>query len=459
MSLLLIFLLAVGLCFDSFAVSLGTGTICQHFGWRSVRFALILGVMQAIMPFIGWFAIGEFHSHVAAFDHWIAFVLLAFLGGKMIISGFQAKEEKTDCNPLSLSKALLMGIATSIDALIAGVALALVKIEIVDGSQLLNIVIAIGVIFIVTFIASAIGLLAGRGVGKRLGARAEIIGGVILVLIGGKVLIEHLNHDDLALQKSSAKAICFNIRYDNPSDGVHVWANRRESILRMVDAENPEFLGVQEALSNQIHYLDSALTSYTYIGVGRDNGIDAGEYAAIFFDTTRVAKLSDGNFWLCPTPSAPALGWDAVCVRIATWGQFALKSNLDQKFFVVNTHFDHVGVEARTRSGELIINTVDSIANGSPLILMGDFNCTTNDESLAPILSKMYDSRPDTTSAVPYTFIGFGTRSDEAAVIDHIFTRSITTDNYRVITDIYGAPNGQLSDHLPVVVNFEIAKI
>lgn len=458
MSLFLIFLLAVGLCFDSFAVSLGTGTACQRFGMRSVRFAVILGVMQALMPFIGWFAIGEFHSHVAAIDHWIAFVLLAFLGGKMIVSGFRTREEKTDCNPLSLSKALLMGVATSIDALIAGVALALVQIDIVEGSQLLNMVIAVGVIFIVTFIASTVGLLLGRGVGKKLGARAEIIGGVILVLIGGKVLVEHLS-DERLCEQAKARAICFNIRYDNPSDGQHVWVNRRDAIMRMIDEQSPEFLGIQEGLAHQVEYLDSMLVNYTYIGVGRDDGVQLGEYAAIFYDSTRVVNLKQGNFWLCPSPSAPALGWDAVCVRIASWGEFALKRSPEERFFVVNTHFDHIGVEARTRSGELIINTVDSIASGAPLILMGDFNCTTADISLAPILSKMRDSRPDSTSAVPYTFTGFGERSEEAAVIDHIFTRGISTHNYRVITDSYGAPHGQLSDHLPVVVDFEIAKI
>lgn len=455
MGLLLIFLLAIGLCFDSFAVSLGTGTICERFCWRSVRFAVILGIMQAIMPFIGWLAIGEFHSHVAAIDHWIAFVLLAFLGGKMIVSGIRAKEEKQDCNPLSLGKALLMGIATSIDALIAGVALALVKIDIVDGSQLLNITIAVAVIFVVTFIASAIGLIIGRGVGKKLGTRAEIIGGVILVLIGCKVLVEHLSHDDCA-PAAQAKVICFNIRYENAVDGDHIWSNRRQAILRMIDTESPEFLGIQEGLEPQVEFLDSMLVNYTYVGVGRDDGITQGEYAAIFYDSTRVIKLTDGFFWLCPTPDQPALGWDAVCVRIASWGQFALKSNPTESFFVVNTHFDHIGTEARARSGELIIHTVDSIGGDSPMILMGDFNCTVADKSLAPILSKMNDSRPDTTTAVRHTYIGFGELSNEASIIDHIFTRGITTTNYRVITNHFDAPYGQLSDHLPVAVNFTI---
>lgn len=455
MSLLLILLLAVGLCFDSFAVSLGTGTICERFGWRSVRFAVILGAMQALMPFIGWLAIGEFHSHVAAVDHWIAFVLLAFLGGKMIVSGIRAKDEKQDCNPLSLGKALLMGLATSIDALIAGVALALVKIDIVEGSQLLNMTITVAVIFVVTFIASAIGLIVGRGVGKKLGVRAEIIGGVILVLIGGKVLVEHLSHDDCAAE-SQAKVICFNIRYENNLDGDHVWSNRREAILRMIDTESPEFLGIQEGLEPQVEFLDSMLVNYTYVGVGRDDGKTQGEYAAIFYDSTRVIKLADGNFWLCPTSDQPALGWDAVCVRIASWGQFALKSKPTESFFVVNTHFDHIGVEARTRSGELIIHTVDSIGGDAPMILMGDFNCTTDDQSLAPILAKMSNSHHDTTTAVSHTYIGFGPLSDEAAVIDHIFTRGVATSNYRVITDAHGAEYGQLSDHLPVAVNFTI---
>ncbi len=422
--------------------------------------------MQGIMPLIGWLITGEFSVYIKSWDHWIAFILLLFLGGKMIYGALkEGKEEERneECNTFSLTKAVLMGIATSIDALIAGVALALVTIDIVEGSQTQNVLFAIGIIFLVTFLASIVGLMIGKGIGKRLnlGTKSEIIGGIILILIGAKVLYEHLGEDNaipaqLKTEQSDtrAKVICFNIRLAHSGDGEYYWDNRREAIVRMIETENPEFLGIQEGLSQQVSYLDSTLCNYSYIGVGRDDGADMGEYCAIYFDTTKVIKHQSENFWLCPTPDSPALGWDAACVRIATWGEFSLKSEPEKRFFVINTHFDHVGVEARAKSGEMIIAFVDSIASGAPMILMGDFNAKIDDNSLSPILEKLNDSRPKDSDQTPYTFTGFGELSEWASVIDHIFTRGMKTQNYRVIMDNYSSPCSQLSDHLPVAVEF-----
>lgn len=197
MDLLTVFMFAVGLCFDSFAVSLSCGmSRCTYTTARGIRFATVLALMQALMPLAGWLLASNFHKTIEDYDHWIAFILLCFLGGKMIKESFC-----TDCDdevlskgdPFTLKRSMVLGIATSIDALIAGVAMALIPISIVDASQLINILVAILIIGVVTFLASGTGLLIGRRTRSKLGSRSELIGGLILIAIGIKVLIEHLS--------------------------------------------------------------------------------------------------------------------------------------------------------------------------------------------------------------------------------------------------------------------------
>lgn len=196
MDIVLVILFAVGLCFDSFAVSLSAGMGCctWHRG-RGIRFAGILAVMQGLMPVAGWLLAFEFAHLIAAWDHWIAFGLLLLLGGKMIwgaISEWNAKPDQRSRDPFRWKNSLVLGIATSIDALAAGVALAFTQILIVEGSQLTNLWIAAGLIALVTFLAALGGLWLGRRSRGQLGSWSEVLGGVILIGIGTKVLIEHL---------------------------------------------------------------------------------------------------------------------------------------------------------------------------------------------------------------------------------------------------------------------------
>lgn len=194
MSFWLVLLLAIGLCFDSFAVSVSAGMgCCTWVRGRGVRFALILALMQALMPLLGWFLAFRFAGQISVWDHWIAFVLLLFLGGKMIVGSLKNKGDAPITNdPFRLKNSITMGLATSIDALAAGIALAMVSVEIVDASQFTNILLAIFVIGVVTFLASLVGLFLGRKTKGRLGARSELLGGLILILIGIKVLFEHI---------------------------------------------------------------------------------------------------------------------------------------------------------------------------------------------------------------------------------------------------------------------------
>ncbi len=176
--------IAVGLCFDSFAVSVSSGLMMKHITfYNATKIAFSLAFFQGLMPLIGWLAGKSISSYLLAYDHWIAFCLLFLLGIKMIIESQKSDEEKT-FNPLNFWVLLTMSIATSIDALVVGLSFAFLKT---------NIYLSLIIIGSVTFIAAMLGILFGKKAGHKLGRHMEILGGVILMLIGVKILVEHLS--------------------------------------------------------------------------------------------------------------------------------------------------------------------------------------------------------------------------------------------------------------------------
>lgn len=196
MDFVTLLLFAFGLCFDSFVVSISCGMVCcPCTRGRLFRFAAILGLCQGLTPLAGWAVATNFRSVIEAYDHWIAFLLLLFLGGKMIWEAFRGEDEKRiKGDPYALGRNVMLGVATSIDALVAGIAMALLPLTIIPAdSQLLNMLVAAFVIAMVTLISSLTGLFLGRSSRGRLGEKAELVGGLILVLIGVKVLVEHLS--------------------------------------------------------------------------------------------------------------------------------------------------------------------------------------------------------------------------------------------------------------------------
>ncbi len=183
MQILEIVLIAISLSFDTFAVSVSTGvTINNITFWQGVRAAVVLAFFQAFMPLPGWFGGMQLEKYVADIDHWIAFGLLFLLGSKMILDTFKEEENKK-VNPLLFPVLVWLGIATSIDALVVGIGLGLIQI---------NIVLAIIIIGFTTFLAAMIGMLLGKNAKGKLGQKAEMLGGLVLIGIGVKILIEHL---------------------------------------------------------------------------------------------------------------------------------------------------------------------------------------------------------------------------------------------------------------------------
>jgi manganese efflux pump family protein len=184
MEIITIFLLAIGLSFDSFAVSVCSGLNLPHIRFaQAAKIAIFLALFQAFMPLIGWLVGNSMKSLIEPVDHWIAFGLLSLIGGKMILESFINSEAREIKNPLQLRVILTLSIATSIDALAVGFSFA---------TLLDQILVAAFIIGAVTFIASMLGILLGKKTGPKINRFAEITGGLILIFIGMKILIEHL---------------------------------------------------------------------------------------------------------------------------------------------------------------------------------------------------------------------------------------------------------------------------
>lgn len=186
-----IFIVGIGLSMDAFAVSICKGLSMQRFNWlHAFTIALFFGVFQGIMPVIGWLLGASFSAYIEPFDHWIAFLLLAFIGAKMVWDsifgdgGDEGDEERAeDGDRLDITELLMLAVATSIDALAVGISFAFLGV---------NIGLAALTIGITTFALSLLGVGIGRAFGSRFERISQIIGGVVLILIGFKILFEHL---------------------------------------------------------------------------------------------------------------------------------------------------------------------------------------------------------------------------------------------------------------------------
>ena len=257
----------------------------------------------------------------------------------------------------------------------------------------------------------------------------------------------------------------YNIRMKNDGDSLKgdCWGKRCQVICDQVNFMSPAIFGTQEVLHVQLQDLLHGLHNYDYIGVARDDGKTKGEYAAIFYDKSRIRLLDHGYFWLNETPDRPALGWDAACIRICTWGKFKdLRSG--KKFYFFNLHMDHVGRVARREAARLVVSKIREIAEKRPVVLTGDFNVDQTDEiyrifSESGILSDSY-TMADIRFAENGTFNAFKPQLKTTSRIDHIFVSpSMKVDAYGVLTDSYWTPdpdsdNTQKASDAPQEISF-----
>ena len=257
----------------------------------------------------------------------------------------------------------------------------------------------------------------------------------------------------------------YNIRNKNESDSIKGddWHVRSKVLARQINWERPDLFGTQEGLHEQLVDLTAQLDGYKWIGVARDDGKQDGEYSAIFYKPDRVELLEQGNFWLNETPDTPALGWDAACIRICTWGHFRDRQT-KREFYFLNLHMDHVGVKARSESAKLVMQRITKMTDGGKklAVLTGDFNVPQTDQlyslfTQSGVLKDAYASAAN-RFAENGTYNGFDYHFHTTERIDHIFVTPATTVNaFAVLTSGYWKKdmNGRMSrrtisDHYPI---------
>ena len=251
------------------------------------------------------------------------------------------------------------------------------------------------------------------------------------------------------------KVISFNIRYNGwgDIDGENRWANRRDAVVRMVREERPAALGLQEALIDQLQYLDSCLPQYRRVGVGRDDGKEAGEFMAIYYDTARLELTGSDTWWLSDSAEVPSYGWDVACRRTVTRAAFRDRRS-GRCFDYFNTHLDHVGQTARAESARMVAALVDGHCFDKPALVGGDMNSTIDDTIFRSLYAAgLQDARTltDSTShAITYNAFG----QNEGKVIDHFFVRDIKVLRFRTLDGDYGVP--YISDHYPIEILFRL---
>ncbi|MDR2005213.1 MAG: endonuclease/exonuclease/phosphatase family protein [Prevotella sp.] len=238
----------------------------------------------------------------------------------------------------------------------------------------------------------------------------------------------------------------YNIRYNNQGDAEkgNGWERRYPVITKLISFNDFDILGTQEVLHNQLEDLQRELPQYGYVGVGRDDGKTAGEYAPIFYKKGRFELLKSGHFWMAEQTDYPNKGWDAALPRICTWAQFKDRKK-KKKIWFFNLHMDHVGVEARRHSARLVLKKIEEMCGKDAVILTGDFNVDQTHESYKLLANSniLFDSYEiaGVRYALNGTFNAFKPNLMTNSRIDHIFvTGKFVDDRYGVLTDTYRVP-------------------
>lgn len=264
----------------------------------------------------------------------------------------------------------------------------------------------------------------------------------------------------------SIRVMSFNIRYGTARDGSNRWDLRKDFLVKTIEAFNPDLLGTQETLGFQRDYLAEQLTGYEHLGVGRNDGRDDGEMMALYYRKDRFEKLDSGHFWLSETPDkAGSQSWDSSLPRMVTWVKLKDRQQPDSRpiaFF--NTHFDHLGIQARLESARLLRRQATKIGEANSIIITGDFNTGENtppykalfdpvDKNLAPFVDT-FRAVHKTRTEHEGTFSGFLATALSGARIDWI---AVSAD-WKVVQagiDRTERDGHTPSDHFPVTAVLE----
>jgi endonuclease/exonuclease/phosphatase family metal-dependent hydrolase len=254
------------------------------------------------------------------------------------------------------------------------------------------------------------------------------------------------------------RVMTLNIRtLTSHDEGPIHWTARRNDLAAMVLAKQPDLVGFQEVQKLQLDDLIARLPGYAWYGIGRNDGLEAGEYSPIFWRADAFERLDAGSFWLAEDCSKPSLGWDADCIRIASWVTLRDVRN-GRELMMVNTHLDHIGEVARHEGAKLIAGRLSTLAAGRPAILTGDFNCGPDTPPYAAVLKAGFrDARlsaADGHTGPIETFPAWRRQNIEPILIDYIFVSpEVTVTRTETLHEDW---NGrQISDHRAVIAECE----
>jgi endonuclease/exonuclease/phosphatase family metal-dependent hydrolase len=262
----------------------------------------------------------------------------------------------------------------------------------------------------------------------------------------------------------SLKVMSFNIRYGTARDGDNAWNLRRSVVIEVIESQSPDVLSMQEALRFQLDELAMAMPRYQEIGVGRTDGVEAGEYAAILVDHSRLELLEQGTFWFSETPEVPgSTSWGNDIPRICTWARLRDRDS-GKKFYVYNVHWDHQSQPSREESAELLMLRIAQRESGEdPVLVTGDFNAGESNPAFERLLAPGAGGQTGATAVQLRdtfralhpeamgvgTFNGFEGRTD-GEKIDAV----LASEGWRVLEAeiVRSAPESRYpSDHFPVV--------
>ena len=258
------------------------------------------------------------------------------------------------------------------------------------------------------------------------------------------------------------RVMTYNIRLDTAADGPNRWVYRRAWVSAQIDWFRPDIFGLQEVVFNQKQDIAADLPGYRLVGKGRDDGRDGGESSPVGYDVRRFDLLDSGTFWLSPTPDRPSKGWDAAYPRVVTWARLRVKRR-KMTLLAINTHWDHVGVEARNQSALLIGKWLtDNRRKDDRVIVLGDFNIGIASDAMRALTDvagpDLHDGRM-TSQTKPFgpegTFNDFRLQPETSKTIDHILVgNNIAVTRYAVIAQ--NVDGRMPSDHYPVLADLAL---
>lgn len=257
----------------------------------------------------------------------------------------------------------------------------------------------------------------------------------------------------------------YNVRYDNPNDGDHVWSRRRDQVASVIRFHRPAVVGLQEADHAQVEDLDDRLDRFEWLPAGRRGEGLAGEFAAIGFDKSRFNLEEEGTVWLSETGEPGSVGWDAMLPRLIRYARLR-EHDTGVQLFHFNTHFDHSGERARRESARILLEQVDRLASNEPVLVTGDFNSrpstspyehlTSRDKSSAGrTLRDAYDACRGYQHGPETTMTDFHNLIPDKR-IDHVFVSAdVEVLQHGVASDTFDHGTYP-SDHLPVAVELAL---